>query len=73
MRKLLAKVAVVVTATATLIPATGAFQPASAYVAKITMADLKAAGAKCVGTTCTYNGAVWDCKGGGYCTKVALS
>jgi len=40
------------------------------YVPKVTLADLRAAGARCVGTTCTLNG-VWDCKGGKTCTKVS--
>jgi hypothetical protein len=36
----------------------------------VTIQDIKDGFGKCVGTTCTINGRVWDCKGGGYCTLV---
>jgi len=43
---------------------------AFAYTPKVTYSDLRQAGAKCVGTLCTLNGTLWDCKGGGSCTRV---
>lgn len=42
----------------------------SGYIPRVKLADLRAAGANCAGTTCRLGGQVWDCKGGGYCAKV---
>ncbi len=41
------------------------------YTPRVVLADLKAAGARCVGTHCVLNGQDWDCSGGGYCSNVA--
>ncbi len=43
----------------------------SGYIPRVMLADLKAAGARCIGTHCDYNGGSWDCSGGGYCTNVS--
>ncbi|HEY8079930.1 MAG TPA: hypothetical protein VIF62_37620 [Labilithrix sp.] len=40
------------------------------YDPRITLADLRAAGAECVGTSCTFGGRSYDCSGGGNCAIV---
>jgi hypothetical protein len=40
------------------------------YKPNVKLADLRAAGASCVGTFCTLNGKGWNCKGGGLCDQV---
>lgn len=44
---------------------------ATGYQPRVKIADLKAAGARCVGTHCVLNGQSWDCSGGGYCSNVS--
>jgi hypothetical protein len=43
------------------------------YDPRITLADLKAAGARCAGTTCELGGHLYECSGGGYCSVSKLN
>lgn len=43
------------------------------YKPNVKLADLRAAGARCIGTHCVLDGKDWDCKGGGLCTQVPQS
>jgi hypothetical protein len=43
---------------------------AQAYAARVSKADIKAGGGTCAGSLCTINGTMWDCSGGGYCTRI---
>lgn len=43
-----------------------------AYLPRVTRKDLEAAGASCAGDLCSINGQMWDCRGGGYCSRIFL-
>lgn len=54
----------------TLLLAVGMAGAHAAYSPRVTKADIKAGGGTCASNLCTINGTMWNCSGGGYCSRI---
>lgn len=61
----------VVTVALAAMPASAATRKVTKYEPNVTRDDIKQSGGTCAGDLCTdRNGNLWNCKGGGRCSRV---